>query len=184
VTGGLIAGTPGDCPDTLEGTPGITFSGSVTSGSPSGLSGSFLWTQLVNAAISNWIGPQGQHGYTTTPGVDLGSNVNYPAYVGLSAQDSPLKSLPPPDGDLNYVVSATMYFMWDPALPAGCTQRLLQTPAIAIRSRFPSVIPSEDLAGGHKYIGEPAIDWHDMAIQLSKCAAGLVVISDHYPITT
>jgi hypothetical protein len=104
---------------------GITFSPTLTT--PSGDSGQFRWAQLITNDTQTLTTTGGTVKTcvdvtqpTTTSGTGL--DTAYPYATGTSTQDSPSMGL----SSASYTkearaFSASMYLLWDPALPAGCT---------------------------------------------------------------
>jgi hypothetical protein len=107
------------------GPVGIQFNPTLTT--PSGDAGQFVWAQLITNNTLTLTSTSGTV-YTcvnvTQPPTSGGTGLDteYPYATGKSTQDSP-------DLGLNSsaytkeatVFSASMYLLWDPALPTGCT---------------------------------------------------------------
>jgi hypothetical protein len=140
ITGGNYSST-GACFQLLNGTAGITFPGSVTTASPSGKLGSFLWVQLLPRISAT--GANSINGITAAnPNLSCtwtsGLDVQYPAMASQTAgqiptvSDTPAGPLRATDGEASRVFSATMYLMWDPAIPlAGQNSCSTATPTAA-----------------------------------------------------
>jgi hypothetical protein len=100
------------------GQAGIAFS--APANAPAGDPGSFLWVQLLNSTQSHVISATGPLACPATPQSGLDNVYPYPSTAATTTQDSPASQLSTSLGELQRSFSATMYLMWDPALPAGC----------------------------------------------------------------
>jgi hypothetical protein len=100
---------------------GIWFNDNATlptkNGTPVGV---FIWVQFLNSVNYSQLGPTG---YTPPTNLTAGLDGIYP-YPSLSTtttSDTPSRSdLLAGLGEVGEAFDATMYVLWDPALPAGC----------------------------------------------------------------
>ena len=107
------------------GPVGIKFSPTLTT--PSGDSGQFEWVQLITndtQTLTTTGGTVETCVNVTQPvnAAGTGLDSGYPYVTGTSTQDSP--SLPLSSASYTKearAFSASMYLLWDPALPVGCT---------------------------------------------------------------
>lgn len=112
--------TGSSLPGYSNGNMGIVFSANATV--PSANPGAFIWVQIVTSDQSSMIDRKnGSIDCPATPASGLDNAYPYlPAAQYVS--DSPYSNLEQySDGEYSRSFSATMYLMWDPALPSGCT---------------------------------------------------------------
>lgn len=109
------------CVSTLAGTPGILINEAVTQPSPSNITGTFSWVNLVDTNESQWIWTNGPGSCQPASGLDF----QYPTATGNSFDDSPFTPLSPTVGEFQRFFKARTFLMWDPSLPgpgqASCT---------------------------------------------------------------
>jgi hypothetical protein len=113
--------------------PGIIFS--MAAQPPPGNQGSFQFVQVItqasydhrtNQVVTGSLGTGLDNWYPYPAGVDGEGNVLDPLRAGdgpgllLTLFDNLGNPVDTPIGESLYAFSATMYLMWDPALPAGC----------------------------------------------------------------
>jgi hypothetical protein len=100
------------------GTVGISFTAKATINS-----GVFQWVQLINGDQTNYLNSVGKASCPPTPKSGLDTTYPYPFAPASTTTtfDSPNSSLPSNYGELQRSFTATMYLMWDPTIPTGCT---------------------------------------------------------------
>lgn len=107
-----------------SGYAGIEFTSTATP--PAGANASFMWVQLIGDDRTRVISSVGDNFVnTSTPGLD--GTYPYFAWSSSGTYDTPSSSLPSIYGELWRNFDATMYLMWDPALPGGCTPATTST---------------------------------------------------------
>jgi len=82
--------------------------------------GTFQWVQLLNSDQTNLVSSVGEVSCPVTPESGLDTTYPYPAVNANTTYDTPSTNLVSSYGELERSFTATMYLMWDPALPAGC----------------------------------------------------------------
>jgi len=100
------------------GQVGITFTTSAQV--QTGAHPSFTWIQLLNNDGTTVINSLGQVALPETPNAGLDGTYPYFSGTPTGTYDTPSSSLPDGYGELYRIFDATMYLLWDPALPAGC----------------------------------------------------------------
>jgi hypothetical protein len=100
-----------------SGIYGIVFTANANQ--PSNDSGSFVWVQIINGDKREVVDEDGSFDCPAQP--ESGLDNTYPYASGThNATDKPYVPLSP-EAELQRSFQATMYLMWDPALPSGCT---------------------------------------------------------------
>ena len=79
----------------------------------------FQWVQILNGIQDQDIGGGGQVIINAPPG-QLDGTYPYANETTTTTSDSPNVQLPQSYGMVERGFTATMYLMWDPALPTGC----------------------------------------------------------------
>jgi hypothetical protein len=85
--------------------------------------GQFIWVQILTSVTELQIKPQGDTFAPSNASYQLDGTYPYfsgPGYPNAT-WDSPGRGLSQSWGEAAYPFNATMYVLWDPALPAGCT---------------------------------------------------------------
>jgi hypothetical protein len=117
ISGSQILGTANQPLTIRSGYGGIQFTTSATP--PSGANASFMWVQLIAQDQTRVISSAGDRfANTALPGLD--GTYPYFAWNSYGTYDTPASQLPSIYGELWRAFDATMYLMWDPALPSGC----------------------------------------------------------------
>jgi hypothetical protein len=98
---------------------GITFTGDATP--PSGTNQLLTWVQLLNNHQVQVISSVGSRFITNATTTALDSSYPYTRELANYTSDTPANALPDSYGELWESFTATMYLMWDPGLPSGCT---------------------------------------------------------------
>ncbi len=80
-----------------------------------------MWVQILDDNESPGVNRLGQVASIQPPFAGLDGTYPYSADTATVTYDSPYSPLPPSYGEVARVFDATMYLMWDPALPTGCT---------------------------------------------------------------
>jgi hypothetical protein len=96
---------------------GISFTSNAVA--PSGLNQSFTWVQTISSVQTEYLGSNGPG--LNPPESGLDNTYPYANANPRSTNDSPNAVLPETYGEGWEAFTATMYLMWDPALPSGCT---------------------------------------------------------------
>jgi len=110
-------GTPLTCSsDEIPPEAGVVFS---TNDCSAPASGSFLWVQIVNGDQTKELDSNGN--WTCPAQPESGLDKTYPYSTGPSANDSPPAPLSP-EAELQRSFNATMYLLWDPAIPPADQQ--------------------------------------------------------------
>jgi hypothetical protein len=103
---------------------GITFTTNANppSGTPSpGTNQSFIFVQLLDSLQYQYINSNGPFANPASPNNGLDNTYPYAYVAPTTTNDSPGTLLPSIYGEGWESFTATMYLMWDPALPSGCT---------------------------------------------------------------
>jgi hypothetical protein len=114
------------------GSVGISFAANAAT--PVGDAGSFQWVQLVEGDQTNLVNSLGARSCPVTPEAGLDTSYPYAAVTATTTYDSPSVNLVSFYGEMQRSFTATMYLMWDPALPTGCspastTAKLVSAPS-------------------------------------------------------
>jgi hypothetical protein len=96
---------------------GVWFNDTATV--PPQNNGKFIFVQLLNSVVYSQVAPVGYEGPANADN-QLDGNYPYPNINGFATNDSPGETLLAGIGEAGISFDATMYAMWDPALPAGC----------------------------------------------------------------
>jgi hypothetical protein len=96
---------------------------------PSTNNGTFIWVQILNSVTFSQIAPANTGYFPPAPaGTGLDGIYPYPSLSNISTSDTPARSdLLTGLGEAAEAFSATMYLLWDPTLPAGCTPATTDT---------------------------------------------------------
>ncbi|MGH9561434.1 MAG: hypothetical protein ACRD3S_08260, partial [Terracidiphilus sp.] len=100
------------------GTVGISFTANAAT--PQNDAGSFQWVQLINGDQTDLISSTGANACPVNPDSGLDTTYPYAAVTATTTYDTPASNLVSIYGELERSFTATMYLLWDPALPAGC----------------------------------------------------------------
>jgi len=111
----LNLGTPPATPEDPPTQAGITFSASATL--PVSNPGNYQWVQLISKDSVVLVTGRGQYTCPARTGLDS----TYPYENVNPVSDSPAAPLQSVASQETRTFSATMYLMWNPALPSGCT---------------------------------------------------------------
>jgi hypothetical protein len=129
-------------------------------------SGKFIWVQILNSVTYSQLVQLGQ---TYTPS-NASNQIDgiYPYFNGTqnTTWDSPARSLHTYFGEGAEAFSATMYVLWDAALPAGCT------PAWTDTSSPPYVPHASTCTSTPIPLGSVQWSWSPCAINALALAAG------------
>ena len=137
----------GDSGSIMSSDKGLYLIASATKPSAVSSSSKFLWVQLLQAAyyrlnstgrkkcvLSAFVPTQTDPGKATRAALDT----HFPYVMSDIVEDSP--SITTADAELAQAFSATMYLMFDPALPAGCVPAHVES-GLAIPSSCTMSIP-------------------------------------------
>jgi hypothetical protein len=98
---------------------GITFKSNATP--PSGYNQSFTWVQIISGVQNKYINSTGQFSTPSSPQSGIDNTYPYANASSTSTNDTPSTALPSIYGEGWESFTATMFLMWDPALPNKCT---------------------------------------------------------------
>jgi hypothetical protein len=98
---------------------GITFNSNATP--PSGNNQSFTWIQIIGGVQNQYINSTGQFATPSSPETGIDNTYPYANASSTATNDTPSSALPSIYGEGWESFTATMFLMWDPALPNGCT---------------------------------------------------------------
>jgi len=103
------------------GSVGITFQANAqppTTGA--GTNAAFTWIQLIKSINVRYINASGVNSNPNSGKTGLDGTYPYFSKTANLTYDSPSIGLQPQLGEVGYQFDATMYLLWDPALPSGC----------------------------------------------------------------
>jgi hypothetical protein len=100
------------------GQVGIAFTSNATL--PAGYNQSVTWVQLVTNQYQ-YITSNGPYSLPPSPQTGLDNAYPYTNVSPTTTYDSPATNLPSSYGEGWETFMATMYLMWDPGLPSGCS---------------------------------------------------------------
>lgn len=100
------------------GQVGIAFTSNATP--PAGYNQSVTWVQLVTNQYQH-MASNGPYSLPPSPQTGLDNAYPYTNVSRTTTYDSPATNLPSIYGEGWETFTATMYLMWDPGLPSGCS---------------------------------------------------------------
>ena len=98
---------------------GITFKSNATA--PSGYNQTFTWIQIIGGVQNKYLNSNGPYSSPSSPESGIDNSYPYANASSTSTNDTPSAGLPSMYGEGWESFTATMFLMWDPALPSGCT---------------------------------------------------------------
>jgi len=116
--GNVALGTTG-VPSGGANPVGITFTANATP--PSGYNQSFTWAQVISSLQDKYVNANGPFSVPPSPQSGIDHAFPYANASPTTTNDTPNTLLPSIYGEGWRSFTATMYLMWDPALPNGCT---------------------------------------------------------------
>jgi hypothetical protein len=127
-----------------QGTNAIFFQAATTYSPASGSGSSFLWVQLISQyEVLHRLSPSGATQTCNPAALVFDSNPKldsvYPFWQGLLNLDSPSTSAVYSEVAASF--AATMYLLWDPALPSGCTPASVTAGGVSTPSNCSGSIP-------------------------------------------